>query len=183
MENPKASEAEIVMEAILTRRSVREFTGSPIQPEVRRALLEAANAAPSAHGRRPWRFAAIDSPELKAALVEAFPWFSPASSAGFLVLVLGKPDCCMQEEYWTVDCAAATENLLIAARALGLGSVWMGISPVKANVAKFLDLVQVPPGLVPFSLVAVGKPESGVVWKRREPVFEEGLIVEVAPRR
>jgi nitroreductase len=148
------------LEAIRERRSVRSFADRPVEGWKREAILDAAASAPSAHGKRPWRFAVLDDRELASKIVERLPWFAPAMKSDFNLLVLGEPAACVNREYWTVDCAAATENALLAARALGLGAVWMGISPVEANVEAFSSAVKIPEGLVPFSLAAIGYPEG-----------------------
>jgi nitroreductase len=147
-----------IFQAMLTRRSVRRFAGLPLEEGMLGQLLAAADAAPSAHGRKPWRFARIGDRDLLEATVARLPWFKPSLEAAAVIMVLGSPADCVQAEYWPVDCAAATQNLLLAARGLGLGSLWMGISPVAANVEAIGSLFRLPEGLVPFSLVAVGQP-------------------------
>jgi nitroreductase len=174
-----AQKPQSALDAIMARRSVREFTQEPVDASRRRVILEAAMAAPSAHGKKPWRFAIIDQKEMLERVVAVFPWFRPALCADFTVLVAGFPDACEQREYWTVDCAAATENILIAARALDLGSVWMGIAPVEDNIRKFLTIIDLPQGIVPFSLVAMGRPADPAAQTSRREAWSEQLLVDI----
>jgi nitroreductase len=166
------------LEAIFTRRSVRDFEDREVEDEKRRILFQAAAAAPSAHGKQPWKFAEMSDRSIIKKIIEKFPWFAPASKTGFNILVLGEPAKCANREYWVVDCAAATENILLAAQALGLGGVWMGIAPVEENIANFKSVVAIPDGLVPFSLIAIGYPKEGARPPKRA-VNAEKFMIEV----
>ncbi len=144
--------------ALTERRSVRTFTATPVPQQVRQALLQAAAQAPSAHGARPIRFWVLDDLEIRRRLVAALPWFQALDTAGFAVMVLADPRVCVQSEYWPVDGAAATQNLLTAGQLWGLGSVWLGITPVENNVRAVKEVVVLPEGLEPVSIVALGFP-------------------------
>ena len=164
------------MEAIFTRRSVRDFEAREVEEEKKRLILQAAAAAPSAHGKQPWKFAVMSDQEVIRKVIEKFPWFAPAAKTHLNILVLGEPAKCANREYWVVDCAAATENALLAAQALGLGAVWMGIAPVEENIANFTSIVAVPDGLIPFSLIAVGYPKEGARPQKRKADAEQFMI-------
>ena len=166
---------------LLTRRSVRSFSGEPVSPEIRRKLLEAGMAAPSAHGQKPWYFAFIESEEIKKKIIGACPWFAqPLKTADFSLLVMGSPGICRQSEYWIADCAAAAENILIAARILGLGSVWQGIAPVKENIEKIRSVLKIPEELIPFALIAIGYPADTSAWKIKEPLFDCARVIKIS---
>lgn len=111
---------------ILQRRSIRAYTGQPVSDEQAQALMEAAMAAPSAHDIRPWAFVLVRKPARRRALAHLHRWSAMCAHAPLVVVVLGDPS---QSEHWVEDCSAATENLLLAASSLGLGSVWVGIYP------------------------------------------------------
>lgn len=111
---------------ILQRRSIRAYTDQPVGEQQAQALLEAAMAAPSAHDTRPWAFVLVRDPARRQALGALHRWTSMCAQAPLVVAVLGDPT---QSEHWVEDCSAATENLLLAAAGLGLGSVWVGIYP------------------------------------------------------
>jgi nitroreductase len=171
-----SSSGESALDSIFTRRSVRDFESREVEDEKRRILFQAAAAAPSAHGRQPWKFAAVSDPSTIEKIIEKFPWFAPASKTDFNILVLGEPAKCVNREYWVVDCAAATENILLAAQALGLGGVWMGIAPVEENIMNFKAAVTIPEGLIPFSLIAIGYPKGSVSPQKREVIAEKFMM-------
>ncbi len=66
--------------------------------------------------------------------------------------VAGTPELIVQ------DCSAATENILIAANALGIGGVWLGLYPMEEYVQKVSKKLQIPEGVEPFSIVSLGYP-------------------------
>ena len=167
---------ETTLESLFRRRSHRAFAQAPIDEQSITTIIQAGAAAPSAHGKKPFRFARIENKATIEAIVEKFPWFAPAGKAASNILVLGDPEQCARTEYWTVDCAAATENILLAVQALGLGAVWMGIAPVEENIVNFRSLMEIPANLVPFSLIAIGYPETPTTNERERPVAEDFII-------
>ena len=180
---PTAATGLSALEAIASRRSVRRFGPRPIDTETRRRILAAGMAAPSAHGKRPWRFALLEDQKLLVDLVASIPWYKPAASAPCVILVLGKPDLCVQPEYWTVDCAAATQNILVAARALGLGSLWMGIAPIAGNIEKVSAILDIPAGLIPFSLIALGEAVDPAGPGELRDTWTPGEIIPISGRK
>lgn len=166
---------ETTLDSIFNRQSHRSFADKPIDEQTVRTIIQAGAAAPSAYGKKPYRFARIEWPDVIGAIVKRFPWFAAASRAAANILVLGNPDLCENKEYWVVDCAAATENILLASQALGLGAVWLGIAPVEENIRNFRPLVRIPDGFIPFSLIAIGHPEEAMD-KRARPNVDEFLV-------
>ncbi|EJG08060.1 MAG: nitroreductase family protein [Methanofollis liminatans] len=146
------------IEAIMTRRSVRAYTAEPIGDEEIESLLRAAMQAPSAVNEQPWEFVVIRD----RALLDQVPAFSPyasmAKKAPLGILVCADTRRLAIEGFWPQDCAAATENLLLAAHVLGLGAVWTGAYPMKDRVDGFARLCRLPEGVVPFCFVVVGRP-------------------------
>lgn len=171
------------LDAIMSRRSIRDFTNERIGEETRRTLLMAGMAAPSAHGKKPWRFAIIDNKETLERIVALLPWFKSALSADFTILVCGNPSVCVQKEYWTVDCAAATENILVAARSINLGSVWMGIAPIEDNIRKVTEIIELPQGIIPFSMIALGRPANPEAQAVIRDSWRDDLLVTVKAKR
>ena len=80
------------------------------------------------------------------------------NEAQVAILVCGDVSLEKHKGYWVQDCAAATENILLAAHALGLGGVWVGVNPDDERVVNFCDLLDIPQKVVPFALVAIGYP-------------------------
>ncbi|MBN1883909.1 MAG: nitroreductase family protein [Candidatus Krumholzibacteriota bacterium] len=143
---------------IFARRSIRRYTSEPVAEERIRALLDAAMAAPSANNLKPWHFVVVTERRMLDALSEAHPYAAMLREATAAVAVIGDPG--ISEGYWEQDCAAATENLLVAAAGLGLGTCWLGVHPREDRVKKIGELLGVPADKKTLALVAVGHPSE-----------------------
>lgn len=149
-----------VVENILSRRSVRYFTGESISQEQTETLLRCAMAAPSAMNKQPWAFVVVTDSALLARIGAEMPntrcQNKPACAfvpCGDLTKALdGLPG------FWINDVSAATENLLLAAHAMGLGAVWTGVHPDAARVAQLQTILGLPEHIVPLCVVPVGVP-------------------------
>ena len=156
-------------ENMLTRRSVRKFERTPITEAEVEKLLRAAMYAPSACNRRPWEFIVIDDPAILAKLPEVHPHAPMAAQAPLSILVCGDVNREHPSGYWVVDCAAAVENLLLAAHAIGLGAVWTGIYPREERIVGMQRLLNLPANIRPHALVVIGHAaESPVTQERYE---------------
>jgi len=146
------------MEALFSRRSIRKYSEGPITEEVLREVLEAAMSAPSAGNQQPWHFIIINDRNI----LDQVPSFHPHShmirEAPVAILVCGDLKLEKHVGYWVQDCAAATENLLLAVHAKGLGAVWLGIFPREERVVGLRKLLGIPDHVVPLSLIPVGFP-------------------------
>jgi nitroreductase len=145
-------------EALLTRRSIRQYTRQRVSDELIRQLLVAAMSAPSAGNQQPWHFVVLTERHALDALADALPFGKMLRSAPLGIVVCAETAGLPNPGYWVQDCAAATENLLLAAHALGLGGVWIGVYPVEERVAGLRKLLGLPPHVVPLSAVAIGYP-------------------------
>ena len=145
------------MEAILTRRSIRKYTGQPVSDEMLKELLEAAMCAPSAGNRRPWCFVVINDRNILDESPRFHPYAQMLKEAPVAILV-----CCdsnlQMGDYGVQDCSAATQNILLAAHAKGLGAVWLGVHPTEARVTDIKRLLNLPENIIPISLISVGYP-------------------------
>jgi len=146
------------LEAIRTRRSVRVFTGEPVARELLLQVVAAGMQAPSAGNQQPWQFVVIDDRGLLLRVPEFHPYAQMAETAPAAILVCGDLQLEQRKGYWVQDCAAATQNILLAAHALGLGAVWTGVYPREERVAGARRLFGVPEHVVPLSLIFVGYP-------------------------
>ena len=157
----------MALDWIHARRSIRKFTGEPVSDEDVTEILDAAMAAPSAGNQQPWHFIVIRD----RALLSAVPGFHPharmAEQAPVAILVCGDPSLEKHQGYWVQDCSAATENLLLAASAKGLGAVWCGVYPRQDRVDGFVRLLGVPPPVVPIAFVPIGHPDESKPPARR----------------
>ena len=146
------------MDAILSRRSIREYTPEPVTEEVMNELLEAAMSAPSSHNRQPWHFVVINDRGILAEIPQFHPYSSMLRRAPVAITVCGDLELDEGTGFWVQDCAAATENILIAAQAKGLGAVWLGIYPREERCLALKKLLGLPERVIPLSLVAIGYP-------------------------
>jgi nitroreductase len=145
-----------LLELIKQRRSIRRYTAEPVEESAVGALLEAAMAAPSANNRRPWEFVVVTEAPLRQALAGIHRWSYMCAQAPVVLAVLADPDA--DPDHWVEDAAAATQNLLLAATAQGLGSVWVAVHPRPEREAAVRRILQVPDRLRVLCLVAVGHP-------------------------
>ena len=144
------------IELILTRRSIRKYTKEPVSEEATKALLDAAMAAPSASNRKPWHFITVtDRPTLNA-LAKVKKAANMLEQAPLCLVVCG--DETISEGYWVQDCSAATENILLAVTALGLGAVWIGIHPIEERINPVKEILGIPKDIIPLCLIAIGHP-------------------------
>ncbi|MFH0914882.1 MAG: nitroreductase family protein [bacterium] len=146
------------MEAILTRRSIRRYTDKPVSDDLVTELLRAAMAAPSAQNQQPWQFVVVRDKDLLEGLAAAQPYAGMTRDAQVAVVICGDLRREKSPGFWVQDCAAATENLLIAANAAGLGAVWTGTYPREERVANVRALLDLPDHIIPFAVVPIGYP-------------------------
>ena len=145
---------------ILKRRSVRKFKETPVSREMIDKLLEAAMAAPSACNKRPVDFYVITDEE-KLQEISMAGRFT-RMKAPLIILVVGNLKRALPlqlADYWIHDAAAASENILIEATALGLGSCWCGIHPQKRMMQKVSRILGLGEKQLPFSLIKIGHPD------------------------
>lgn len=143
---------------ILDRRSIRRFKNQKIDDQIIRQILTAAMYAPSAVNCQPWHFVVIDKREILNQIMEIHPHAGMLQTASHGIVVCGDTMLQHDEGYWIVDCGAATQNLLLAAHGLGLGSCWVGLHPREGRKASFSSLLGLPDHVKPFALVALGYP-------------------------
>ncbi len=152
---------------IITRRSIRKYEDKGVDETTREKLLAAAMQAPSAVDKQPWHFVVIDDRAILSRIPHVHPYARMAAEAPLAILVCGDESLAHTPEYLPQDCAAATENLLLAAHALGLGGVWCGVYSQAEREAGFRDLLSIPDHVVPFALVALGYPDETKEQPRR----------------
>jgi nitroreductase len=152
-----------VIEAMITRRSVRAFLPDKVPGAVIEEILGAAMHAPSAGDEQPWHVVVIDDRTLLAQVPAINPSADFADKAPCGLLVCGDTSLDRFGGFWAADCAALTQNILLAAHAHGLGAVWTGVHPIEQRVAQMKRLLSLPAGIVPYSLVLLGKPARRLV--------------------
>ena len=144
------------LDFIFKRRSIRSYENKPVAGQDIRALLEAGMAAPSASNLKPWQFVTVTDRGRLDALAEAHPYGKMLAQAGLAIVVCGDPK--VSERYWEQDCSAATQNILLAATTLGLGSVWLGCHPRKERKDGVRRILRIPESIEVLSVIAIGHP-------------------------
>lgn len=148
-----------LQQALQKRRSVRRFTAQPVSEEHIDVLLHAAMSGPSACNLKPWEFYVVSAPDALARLRAAARYAQ--IDAPLAVVVCGDLTRTLPQplsSFWVQDCAAATENLLLAAAALDLGTVWCGIHPQQEAEARVREALGLPETHIPLNIVYVGHP-------------------------
>jgi len=148
------------MSAILSRRSIRQYTNKPVARESVYEVLQAAMNAPSAGNERPWHFIVLTERRVLDEIPKFHPYAAMVKHASTAILVCGDVALEKYKGYWVLDCAAATQNILLAAHAKGFGAVWCGVYPSEDRVTILKKLFSLPEHIVPFSLIPIGFPDE-----------------------
>ena len=152
-----------VLEAIARRSSIRQYTAEPVTREQLLVLLKAAMAAPSAMNKQPWEFVAIDDKATMDALADVLPYAKMLHQAGGAIVVCADTTkCCAApgESLRIQDCAAATQNVLLAAEAIDLGAVWTAVYPNPALVQSVQKILGMENPITPFCVIPIGHPAT-----------------------
>lgn len=156
--------AEIVFQNILQRKSVRSYTSQAVAPELLDSLVRAAMAAPTARDLRPWKFIVIDSKSTLNQLAQGLPYAKMLPDAAAAIVVCGDLSILTHDNvpspHWVQDCSAATENLLLAAEAKGLGAVWTGVYPDQDRVDAVKQALSLPENIIPLNVIPIGYPQG-----------------------
>ncbi len=154
-----------LMEGLLTRRSVRKYQDKPIPKETIEEIIKAAQYSPTAHNRQPWEFLVVDDKEVLAHLRHLQRWSSFCKDAACVVFVCGDIEKSFnrnkEDEKWSfidVDCAIATQSLMLAAWSKGIGSCYCGAAPMQRVVDALTEYLHLPENIRPFAIVPLGYP-------------------------
>ena len=170
-----------LLEGILTRRSIRKYQDKAIDQETLREIINAAQHAPSAHNKQPWEFLVINDKEVMAGLRSVQRWTSFAKDAACVVFVCGAVDNAFSRlkdgESWNfadVDCALATQNLMLAAHAKGVGTCFCGAAPMTRVVEDVKKMFALPDNIRPLAIITMGYPDE--TPKQPDNRFSEAKI-------
>ena len=154
--NSTVQSTDAVLDNIFARKSVRKFTSEPVSEKQVETLLKAAMAAPSALNKQPWRFVVVTDKEKLSSMAAKMP-YARLDTAPLAIVVCG--DTSVSEKFWTHDCSAATENLLLTAEAMGLGAVWTAASDgERTEIVR--EALALPSYIHPLCVVPVGHPDG-----------------------
>jgi len=171
VDNKKDNES-IALENIYTRTSVRAYQDRPVEDEKVEQILRAAMSAPSAVNKQPWAFVVINEKKKLTQLADSLPHAKMLHQAPLAIVVCGDLTKALPGDgmtYWIQDASAATENLLLAAHAVGLGAVWTGVFPIDERVKTVQRALQMPDSIIPLCVIPIGypaeKPSPKDKWK------------------
>ncbi len=153
--------------AILTRRSIRKYTNKKISEEQINKILKAAMYAPSAFDNQPWQYIVIDKRELLDEILKAIPHAEMLKETTLAILVCGDKKLEENINLIALNCAAATQNALLAIHDLGLGAVWISAFPAEENMKGLTNLFKLPENIIPISLLSIGYPGEEVTTEER----------------
>lgn len=148
---------------VKNRTSVRQWENKPVAKADIEDLLRAAMAAPTAVNKQPWRFLVITDAAERNALADKVERGGMYRDAPVLIVVCGDMDAALEgeaREFWVQDCSAATENLLLAVTAKGLGAVWTGVYPIQKRTQALQQALGLPQNIVPLDVVLIGYPKD-----------------------
>lgn len=150
------------LKTIYSRKSVRGFTSQEVSIELLKELARAGMAAPSARNLQPWAFVIVTNRSTLYSLAERLPYAKMLFEAPAAIAVCGDLAKAgdSPEGYWVQDCSAATQNILLAAEALGLGAVWTGVYPRTDRVAIVKNVLKLPDNVIPLNVIPIGYPKG-----------------------
>lgn len=145
-----------MLKEINDRKSVRKYLDKEVTKEQIKLLIEAGSKAPSAHNRQPWEFIVVTDKELLLKVTEFHKYTQMLKQASLAILVLGNKDICNVDEFIYYDCSAVTQNILLQATHMNLGSCWCALAPSEVIVEGTKKLFNLPDNIIPVSLIAIG---------------------------
>ena len=161
------------LEAIMTRKSVREFGYKPMPDDALKMILAAGMQAPSARKGLPWHFVVVEQRDALMRIPRFSPYTKMVAEASAGILVCADTANERSGEYFVQDCSAATENILLAAHALGMGGVWTGVYPDEEKMEGFRKLLGIPANIAPVSFAVIGFPKKK---EAAEPRYDEARV-------
>lgn len=175
-----SNNADAVIDNILTRTSIRQYTEQTVEQEKIDILLRAGMAAPTAVNAQPWHFIVVNDKEKLAELAAANPRAKMLQTAPLAIVVCGDMSKTLDgtgREFWIQDCSAATENILLAAHALGLGAVWTAVYPMEERLQPVSDALKLTDRLIPLCTIVIGYPAESPApkdkWKPENVSYNE----------
>ena len=145
-----------MLDTIYDRRSIRKYLDKPVDEKTIAEILKAGMYAPSAVNKQPWHFIVITEKTVMRDIKNLHPYAASLETAPVAIMVCGDTALEFAPNFYLTDCAAVTENILLAAKWLGLDTCWMGIYPWEKTINEFSDYFKLPDNIKPYSLIAVG---------------------------
>ena len=149
--------SKAVLENIAERKSVRKYLNKSVEEDKIDAMVKAGMAAPSGMDRRPWEFVVVTDREALDPMAAKLPYAKMLTNAPLAIVVCGDTT---RSSYWYLDCSAATQNVLLAAEALGLGAVWTAAYPYEDRIDVVRQNTGLPENIVPLCVIPIGYPDG-----------------------
>ena len=149
--------SKAVLENIAERKSVRKYLNKSVEEDKIDAMGKAGMAAPSGMDRRPWEFVVVTDREALDSMAAKLPYAKMLTNAPLAIVVCGDTT---RSSYWYLDCSAATQNVLLAAEALGLGAVWTAAYPYEDRIDVVRQNTGLPENIVPLCVIPIGYPDG-----------------------
>jgi nitroreductase len=148
------------LKIIHQRKSVRNFSGEAVTKDSLLTLVKAGMAAPSAVNCQPWEFVVVTERKILDQLADGLPYAKMLYKAGAAIIVCGDPSKAHgnMTEYAVIDSTLASENILLAAEAIGLGAIWTAAYPYEERINVVREAVHVPESVIPLNVIPIGHP-------------------------
>jgi nitroreductase len=147
-----------LFDAILTRRSIRRYSTEQIDQEIVNKIIKAGMYAPSAVNKQPWHFIVFENHQTMQSIIDIHKNASMLLEADKAILICYDENIQHDQGYGPVDCSAATQNMLLAAHASGIGACWVGIYPRQNRIDSLHSLFKLPKHVIPFAVISLGYP-------------------------
>ncbi|MCK5763536.1 MAG: nitroreductase family protein [Clostridiales bacterium] len=148
-----------VIEAINTRRSIRQYTGEVINDKHIDIILRAGFQAPSAHDFQPQEYIVVKESETLGLIAKRHKYAKALPLAGCGIVVCGDTTKESREGSLIAGCSASIQNMLLTAHELNLGAVWIGLHPIESFTELISEILDIPDHIIPIAIVAIGHPD------------------------
>lgn len=162
-----------IQETLLNRRSIRKYKDQKISSQDINTMLKAAMYAPSAMNTQAWHFIVIEDKNILLNTLQSIPYAEMLKQSTAAILVCGDSSIEKNESWLLQNCSAVTQNILLSAFGLGIGSCWIGIQGMDEIVRNIKHQFKLPEKIVPVSLISLGYPDEVVIAEER---FKEEKI-------
>ena len=148
------------LSVIHNRKSVRSFTGQRVSKDALDKIIRAGMAAPTAVNKQPWTFVVVTDRKILDTLAAGLPYAKMLDKAGAAIIVCAMPEKAYEKslELAVIDSTCASENILLAAEALGLGAVWTAAYLYKDRMDTARKALNMPQDIIPLNVIPVGHP-------------------------
>jgi nitroreductase len=139
---------------------VRNFSGDVVNRTDLEKIVKAGMAAPTAVNMQPWSFVVVMERKTLDELAAELPYAKMLSKAGAAIIVCAEPKKAFEEskEFAIIDASLASENILLAIEALGLGGVWTAVYPDDDRMEFVRKVLGIPQNVIPLNVIPIGTP-------------------------